>query len=320
MKIIMRGAVEWALGNPVLEVGEIGLEAVRIEDDGSLVFDIDPETGQAVAKFKSGDGETAWNALRYAERLLFISKEEFYEIAEEAKRLAEEASRKSTAANTAAVSAQETAKSAIEKAGARHAASHAAAGADRITPDSIGAAHADHSHNDLNGEVVGDMRLWPFRPDDLPQGWYFGNGDQYDLASPQGEALNSLNSNYKADWNIVVTGDYINLPNLFYSDGRGYFFRAVDGTSRQVGSPENDAQRRLTGNLIGLLGRSTSIAGDGVFANIVRLNPTWTFTSGAPNYMQEQPVPFDSAYSGNPTGPENVSLNVGLTPAVYLGV
>jgi hypothetical protein len=92
MKVSMRAAVEWSRNNPILESDEIGVEAIRLEDDGSLLFEVDPTTGQAVAKFKNGDGISTWNARPYADRLLVISdQDEYFAIAEEAKTLASQA-------------------------------------------------------------------------------------------------------------------------------------------------------------------------------------------------------------------------------------
>ncbi|MBI0060372.1 hypothetical protein H3T83_04115 [Gilliamella sp. M0320] len=84
---------------------------------------------------------------------------------------------------------------------------------------------------DVNNKIeliktkLGDFRLMPFRRDELPFGWYFRNGDNFLLDSPQGQALNRLSDNYKRDHQITIKGingrQYINVPSAFAPDGRG---------------------------------------------------------------------------------------------------
>ena len=101
-------------------------------------------------------------------------------------------------------------------------------------------------------DTIGDQRLMPFRRDELPFGWYFRNGDNYLLSSPQGKVLNGLSANYKNDHRITIKTingqQYINVPTAFAPDGRGFFERAVNGTTRQVGSWEDDAIREMPPN------------------------------------------------------------------------
>ena len=96
------------------------------------------------------------------------------------------------------------------------------------------------------GVLPGEIRLLPFRSTELPDGWYFANGDRYALASPQGAALYALSTNYKDDWGIIIIADVsgtdtINVPKLFYTDGRGFFLRTADGLTRQPGSVQEGA-------------------------------------------------------------------------------
>jgi hypothetical protein len=56
---------EWSAENPVLTPHDMAVDAVMVEADGSLTFNIDPRTGRPQANFKIGDGKTAWSSLPY---------------------------------------------------------------------------------------------------------------------------------------------------------------------------------------------------------------------------------------------------------------
>jgi hypothetical protein len=179
--------------------------------------------------------------------------------------------------------------------------------------------------------VIGEQKLMAFRSSELPFGWYFRNGDNYLLDSPQGRALNSLSANYKEDYKItikVINGQqYINVPTAFSADGRGYFERAVNGTSRQVGSIENDAIRNIRGGLpLGdykaILGHAGVSAGEqnGVISIQSAGDDALGAASGS-NSRQLSWMFFDfDASRVVPTANENRPLNVGMTPVIYLGV
>lgn len=145
------------------------------------------------------------------------------------------------------------------------------------------------------GAILGELRLLPFRASELPFGWYFANGDQYPLTSPQGVVLNSLPVNLKTDWRIIVTDSNISLPKLFHTDGRGLFLRAANGTVRLPGSFQNESFKAHT---------HTQRAGYQV-----------GLTGG--------PTPFNN-YSSMQTdstgGVETTPINTGVTPALFLGV
>ena len=176
---------------------------------------------------------------------------------------------------------------------------------------------------------IGRWELMPFRRDELPFGWYFRNGDNYLLSSPQGQALNSLSTNYKNDHRItikIINGlQYINVPTAFAPDGRGFFIRAVNGITRQVGHVEDDAIRNIRGGLVHVMQWRGSVP-SGVFS----LRPS-NGGSGLNNRhasvvcnvndsdYPERPIIFDASQSV-PTANENRVLNVGATPAIYLGV
>ncbi len=144
----------------------------------------------------------------------------------------------------------------------------------------------------------GDIELKPFRPAELPAGWYFCNGDFYELASPQGQALNALSAQYKTDWGIAISGQYISIPSLFHSDGRGLFLRA----SNAPGGVVNDQFRSHTHTVSD--------------AKIVSGNLSGWFTAGSGGQVIGAGRPAIASVGGTETAP----LNVGMTPAIYLGV
>lgn len=175
--------------------------------------------------------------------------------------------------------------------------------------------------------VVGEQKLMAFRASELPFGWYFRNGDNYILDSPQGRALNGLSVNYKEDYKItikVINGQqYINVPTAFSSDGRGYFERPVDGTTRQVGSIEKDAIRNINGSLPNgsaqaILGHENLTSGktDGAIS-IYHSGDDWLQIGS--RHMRWAFFDFDASRVV-PTANENRPINIGLTPAIYLGV
>lgn len=176
---------------------------------------------------------------------------------------------------------------------------------------------------------IGKWDFMPNRRDELPFGWYFRNGDNYLLSSPQGQALNSLSTNYKNDHRItikIINGlQYINVPTAFAPDGRGFFIRAVNGIARQVGHVEDDAIRNIRGELVHVMQWRGSVP-SGVFS----LRPS-NGGSGLNNRhasvvcnvndsdYPERPIMLDASQSV-PTANENRVLNIGATPAIYLGV
>lgn len=167
--------------------------------------------------------------------------------------------------------------------------------------------------------VIGEQKLMAFRSSELPFGWYLRNGDNYLLESPQGRALNSLSANYKEDYKItikVIDGkDYINVPTAFHSDGRGFYERAVDGVTRRVGSVIGDEIR----NIIGSYNLYTY---DNTFSGALAGIPlSWNALNTAANNNRTgfSTLSLDASRVV-PTGPENKVLDIGMTPAIYLGV
>lgn len=177
--------------------------------------------------------------------------------------------------------------------------------------------------------VIGEQKLMPFRASELPSGWYFRNGDNYLLDSQQGRALDSLSANYKEDYKItikVINGkQYINVPSAFSHDGRGYFERPVNGNTRQVGSIENDAIRDLYGEIHHIF-HWKDTGPNGVFRKFRnsdgsglnnRFYPVTCHMSDSD--YPEQMVVFNASWFV-PTANENRPINIGTTPAIYLGV
>ena len=178
-------------------------------------------------------------------------------------------------------------------------------------------------------DAIGEFRLMPFRAGELPFGWYFRNGDNYLLDSPQGQVLNRLSDNYKRDHQITIKDingqQYINVPSAFAPDGRGYFERPANGTTRQVGSAEDDAIRNLYGEIHhifhwrdtvpnGVFRKSQNADGSGLNN---RHYPVTCHVSDSD--YPEQAVVFNASLFV-PTAHENRPINMGMTPAIYLGV
>lgn len=182
-------------------------------------------------------------------------------------------------------------------------------------------SQSNEQQTPTNGLYPGEIRLFPFRHDQLPFGWYFCNGERFLLTSPQGEALSGLTEEFRTDWGLEEDLCSISLPNLFSRDGRGCFLRPVDGLTRQVGAEEGDAIRNITGKAAFCThyqGTPLEDQEEGVFYNG---GPT-----GAQRWSLDQTKTHISEYFSFdasrvvPTAPENRPLNLGMTPAIYLGV
>lgn len=170
----------------------------------------------------------------------------------------------------------------------------------------------------VSGLFVGDIRLLPFRAEDLAThcpGWLFCNGDRFANGTATAEKLNALPANLKEDFGITNDGTHTTAPNLFYTDGRGVFLRAVDGTTRQVGNTQSDTIRNLTGELTWGLGGWRPGSATGVFQQGSHTNQYGAdYQTGPAGYS----VKFDA--SGQvPTGSENKPLDMGMTPAIFIG-
>lgn len=175
------------------------------------------------------------------------------------------------------------------------------------------------------GAIVGEIRLLPFRSSDLPTGWYFCNGDRFSLDTLQGEALNALPTAMKTDWSIAVQSGSINLPNLF-SGTDGYFLRPVDNTTRVPGNRQADAIRNITGSfsVSSTLGLTLNGAASGTSTfsgpfTSTAYTKSYSFNGYALGYNTVGDVSFNAARTVS-TAHENRPINIGMTPAIYLGV
>jgi hypothetical protein len=183
--------------------------------------------------------------------------------------------------------------------------------------------------NSLYPSIVGHITLLPFRPSKLAQfGWYFANGETTLLSSDQGKVLNGFDEDYKSDWGIVISGNLISYPNWFTATGKGYFPRAVDGSSRLPGSIQDDAMREIQSppginsnvnhSILGGWSLTTTLPVEAPFySENVALYATISNGSNLRAYLLKFKA---SLADGVLVADENRPKNVGMTPAIYLGV
>jgi hypothetical protein len=171
----------------------------------------------------------------------------------------------------------------------------------------------------LTGDsFVGDIRPLFFRAGQLIHGWYSCNGDNYAITSPPGQALLSLPAQVRADLDIVSSGGLVNVPDLFDSNGDGYFIRGVDGTSRTVGSRQGDAIRNITGVSAGRTRHDPGMSYSGaLYAAYMLVGGSF---QGTNNSSYSQDCTGIDASLVVPTANENRPKNIGATYAIYLGV
>ena len=171
---------------------------------------------------------------------------------------------------------------------------------------------------------IGTIMHLPFRSSALPTGWHFCNGDLLDITSSAGQALRDLPASFKTDWGVeIATCGNIRLPKLFHTDGRGYFTRATDGQTQAVGGVQGDAIRNIKGELKGVNGAYSQAYGwaFGVASGALK---TTTVRAAYNKYGGTYTTDYaTTAYLDAslvvPTAEENRPLNVGMTPAIYLG-
>jgi hypothetical protein len=169
--------------------------------------------------------------------------------------------------------------------------------------------------------------MFPFRVTILPFGYYFGNGDRYDVSSPQGVILLGLPNYYKTDWGITVVGTTINVPKLFAADGRGYFFRAADTPGVEQGDAirniKSDVSNQWNGFVSHML--TTSLSSMNPFFDIykAKTGATWVPNKAVQTVASNG---YTFTYFGIdvslsvPTADENRPINKSLVPAIWLGV
>lgn len=189
--------------------------------------------------------------------------------------------------------------------------------------DSQAAGWQSHVDNDSLHQSfpLGWLGPLPYRHDELPAGFYFANGDNDELASPQGQALNALPENLKNDWGIVVTGDLISRPNMFHEDGRGFFVRGVDGVTRQVGSVDLDGLPNIIGDTSSVYQASVAGSTGAIALTMHGSRPAKAGANGVDAGINSS-IEFDASRS-NPiygNSPWVTPLSVAMTYAIYLGV
>ena len=168
----------------------------------------------------------------------------------------------------------------------------------------------------LVAKPVGHIELMPFPPDELPQHHYVPNGEGLLRTSEAGKTLRAMSAGYKAVWGITENSTHVFLPNLFGSNGDGYFFRPVNGVSRQVGNKQGDAIRDITGwiDLIdGFEFANPATAG----AITAAASPRGTNNGHNKGGWDGARVSFDASRVV-PTAYENRPINIGMIPTIYL--
>ena len=208
------------------------------------------------------------------------------------------------AAKQTATTAQQTAGSAQREAAAVKSSIETLAMTVAELEKSVGKAGAG------DGVFVGKIELLSTTADAMPAKWYLATGDKYPESSPQGQALKSLPEAYKTALKIELRDGQINTPNLFHSDGRGYFLRA----SKMLGEVQGDAVRNVEGQT-------------GLSKNGYETGPFSSAKVSYPHYVASHTVSGKSAEASLfnlsrsvPTANENRPLNIGFLPAIYLGV
>jgi hypothetical protein len=167
----------------------------------------------------------------------------------------------------------------------------------------------------INGLILGEIRAFPFRQAELfKYGWYYANGDKYDLTSDPGQVLNSFDSQYKSDMGISVSNNKINVPKLIYTDGRHYFIRG----GATPGVVQNDAIRNIVGKSKIRADGAKIDQDTGPFTSWVN-NSNQAFTGANNSSWDFLSTDFDASRCV-PVANENRPLNFTMVFAIYLGV
>jgi hypothetical protein len=139
------------------------------------------------------------------------------------------------------------------------------------------------------------------------------------MTSPQGIALFSFSDTVKDDWGIVVRNGLINIPD-FYSGDRLPFLRCVDGSVRLPGSLEGDAIRNITSTeqaVFTNIMKSPTLSGVFYILGINHNNISYASATNPSSTISALGL---DASRQVPTADENRPYNLGVIPAIYLGV
>lgn len=169
----------------------------------------------------------------------------------------------------------------------------------------------------IDGRIyVGKIDLLPNRINEMPPGWYPCIGTRYSPSTAVGVALINLSPTFRTDWGITLTADGINVPMLF-SNGNGYFLRAVNGTTRAPGSVENASTNfsGLSASGSFTMQQSSPLYTSGAFYNSGVLG--YAKYDGGDSTMTIYNVGMNI---GSASGTETRPINIGMTPAIFLGV
>ncbi|WP_430735173.1 phage tail protein [Halodesulfovibrio aestuarii] len=169
-----------------------------------------------------------------------------------------------------------------------------------------------HTGNVSMHVPAGHIYPVPFPPNELPAHHYVPNGEGLLKTSEAGKTLLSMSAAYKAAHRVTENETHVFLPNVFDTNGDGYFPRFVDGVSRQVGSLQGDAMQNIVGEIH--TGTAFEDGGTGALRRAgYAMSSYWVGTSvqGIDGFI------FDASLIAR-TAHENRSKNYGFTPAIYL--
>lgn len=156
----------------------------------------------------------------------------------------------------------------------------------------------------------------PFPPNELPANHYVPNGEGVLKTSEAGKTLLSMSAAYKTAHGITENSTHVFLPNVFDTNGDGYFPRFVDGVNRKVGSKQDDAIRNITGKVLVMKCGENVYDREGALKNTTASSYS-TSGHGSGTYNSTLRLDFDASLSV-PTADENRPKNYGFTPAIYL--
>jgi hypothetical protein len=175
-------------------------------------------------------------------------------------------------------------------------------------------------------DIIGTIKYVFLEPDDVPERWYIPNGDTFPVDSPQGKVLiYHFSAAIQEALGIVVINDRVNLPNVFMTNGEGYFLRPANGFDREIGSIQGDAMRNIKSGDKGVY-NMTWLTGSsyGPLEPFVRRDAgvaERTFAVANWPGITQNIMDFDaSTADGVVVADENRPHNIGVLPIMYLGV
>ena len=188
------------------------------------------------------------------------------------------------------------------------------------------------------GAYVGKVELLLCPHDMLPAGYYFLNGQGYNISTPQAQRLDWLSKQawwqaLEAHWvhledaymKILTIGVNRYLPTWFMNDSRGPIMRAVNGRDGFVGCYEPDAVQVITGHAEmhgfdtgGFWSNPETQPNSAVFASSF-MDSYQVGTEKSVVRSHYHGISFDSSRCVR-SATETRVLSRGMTPAIFLGV